>query len=129
MRSMIWFVAGGSAAGGVCRYLLSGLLQPRTAAAFPMGTFIVNLSGAVAVGFVIRWALATPAVTPEMRAFLTTGFLGGYTTFSAFSYESIALIEAGEPRRAALYVVSSVVLSLIGTVLGIGAADWIVARR
>jgi CrcB protein len=126
---MIWLVAGGSAAGGVCRYLLAGLLQPRTPAAFPLGTFVVNLSGAVAVGFVIRWALATPTVTPEMRVLLTTGFLGGYTTFSAFSYESIALIEAGEPRRAVLYVVGSVVLSLIGTVLGIGVADWIIARR
>lgn len=126
---MLLAVAGGSAAGGVCRYLLTGLLQPRTPGAFPLGTFIVNLTGAVAVGFVLRWALASPGVSPEMRALLTTGFLGGYTTFSTFSYETVALFEAGDVRKAAVYVVASVALSLLGTILGVTLADAVVARR
>ena len=126
---MLLYVAGGSAAGGVCRYLLTVLLQPRTPTAFPLGTFVVNLTGAIAIGFVLRWSLATPSVSPEVRALLTTGFLGGYTTFSTFSFETIALLEAGEPRKAALYVVASVVLSLLGTVAGIALAGAVLARR
>ena len=126
---MLLYVAGGSAAGGVCRYLLTVLLQPRTPAAFPLGTFVVNLTGAIAIGFVLRWTLASPGVSPEMRALLTTGFLGGYTTFSTFSYETIALIDAGEPRKAAVYVIASVVLSLLGTALGIALAATLLARR
>ena len=129
MRSMLLYVAGGSAAGGVCRYLLTVLLQSRTPTAFPVGTFFVNLTGAIAIGFVLRWALATPAVSPELRALLTTGFIGGYTTFSTFSYETIVLIEAGEVRKAAVYVLASVVLSLLGTALGIALAGALVARR
>ena len=126
---MLLYVAGGSAAGGVCRFLLTAALQPRTPTGFPLGTFVVNLTGAVAIGFVLRWTLASPAVSPEMRALLTTGFLGGYTTFSTFSYEAIALIDAGEPRKAALYVIASVVLSLLGTALGIALAGAVLARR
>jgi CrcB protein len=126
---MLLYVAGGSAAGGVCRYLLTALLQPRTPAAYPLGTFVVNLTGAIAIGFVLRWTLASPGVSPEMRALLTTGFLGGYTTFSTFSYETIALIDAGEPRKAALYVIASVVLSLLGTAFGIALAAALLARR
>lgn len=129
MRSTLLLVAAGSAAGGVIRYLITGLLQPRSPDAFPMGTFVVNLTGAIAIGFVLRWALVPPGVSPEMRALLTTGFLGGYTTFSTFSYEAIALVEAGEVRKAALYVAASVVLSLLGTVLGITLADGILSRR
>lgn len=126
---MLLFVAAGSAAGGVCRYLLTVLLQPRTPTAFPLGTFVVNLTGAIAIGFVLRWTLGSPGVSPEMRAMMTTGFLGGYTTFSTFSYETIALIESGEVRKAAVYVVASVVLSLLGTLLGIALAGALVARR
>jgi len=126
---MLWLVAGGSAAGGVCRFLVSGLLQPRPPAGFPVGTFVVNVTGAIAVGFVLRWALGTPSVSPEVRALLTTGFLGGYTTFSTFSYETVALFEAGELRRALLYAVASVVLSVLGTMLGIAVADSIIGRR
>ena len=129
MRSMLWYVAGGSALGGVCRFLISGFLPPRSPAAFPTGTFVVNLTGAVAIGFVLRWAVATPSVSPEMRLLLTTGFLGGYTTFSTFSYEVVALLELGEVKRAALYIVASVALSLLGTLAGIAAADWLIARR
>ena len=126
---MLLYIAAGSAAGGMCRYLLTLLLQPRSPAAFPLGTFVVNVTGAVAIGFVLRWTLASPGVTPEMRALLTTGFLGGYTTFSTFSYETIALVEAGELRKAALYVAGSVVLSLLGTLLGMAAAEGLIGRR
>ena len=129
MRSILLCVAGGSAVGGVCRYLLTVLLQPRAPTAFPLGTFVVNVTGAIAIGFVVRWSLDAPGVNPAMRALLTTGFLGGYTTFSTFSYEAVALMEAGEMPKAAAYVVASVMLSLLGTMLGIALAHGLAGRQ
>jgi CrcB protein len=119
---MIWWVAAGSAAGGVARFLLGTAIQQRAGGAFPIGTLLVNLTGSLLLGFLLRWALGVPSVSPEMRAMLTTGFCGGYTTFSTFSYETVALMEEGDWRRAALYMAASVALSLLGAFLGIAAA-------
>ena len=69
------------------------------------------------------------SVSAETRALLTTGFCGGYTTFSTFSYETIALMEDGDYRRAAMYVVASVVVSLAATFLGIVAANAVLGAR
>jgi fluoride exporter len=89
----------------------------------------VNITGSLILGFVLRYALASPSVSAEMRALLTTGFCGGYTTFSTFSYETIKLIEDGDYRQAGGYVLASVVLSLIATFVGILLAGQLVARR
>src|SRR5262245_56993717 len=97
---LLWYVAVGSAVGGVARLLVGGAIQQRHVGAFPMGTFIINITGSLILGFLMRYALATPTVSAEMRALLTTGFCGGYTTFSTFSYETLMLIEAGDYRRA-----------------------------
>src|SRR5919205_3018731 len=94
------FVAAGSAAGGVVRFLLGGALQRAAGGAFPVGTLVINVTGSLLLGFLLRYALETPAVTPEARALLTTGFCGGYTTFSTFSYEAVALLQDGDWRRA-----------------------------
>ncbi len=126
---MLSLVAAGSAVGGVCRYLVSDLLQTRGPTSFPVGTFVVNLTGAVAVGFVVRWALATPSVTPEVRALLTTGFLGGYTTFSAFTTRPSRCSTPENRAERCLCATASVVLSVLGTVLGIAVADSINGRR
>ena len=123
MLPLIWYVAAGSAAGGVARFLLTTAIQQRIATSFPMGTLAVNVTGSIALGFVMRYALGSPGLTPEMRVMLTTGFLGGYTTFSAFSYEAIALLERGEHGKAATYVLASVGLALVGTVVGMMLAN------
>jgi len=127
--NLLWYVALGSAVGGASRFALSTFVQQRASSAFPFGTLIVNITGSLILGFVLRYALASPSVSAEMRALLTTGFCGGYTTFSTFSYESIALIEDGDYRRAAIYIVLSVVLSLVATFLGIAAAGQLLAAR
>jgi fluoride exporter len=127
--NLLWYVALGSAVGGASRFALSTFVQQRASSAFPFGTLIVNITGSLILGFVLRYALASPSVSAEMRALLTTGFCGGYTTFSTFSYESIALIEDGDYRRAAIYIVLSVVVSLIATFLGIAAAGQLLAAR
>jgi CrcB protein len=126
---MIWYVALGGAAGSVARYLVGTAVQARSGAEFPLGTLLVNLTGSLLLGFLLRYLLETPAVTPEMRALLTTGFCGGYTTFSTFSYETVALIQDGDWRRAGLYLAISVAGSLIGVMLGIAGAARLLAIR
>jgi CrcB protein len=97
--------------------------------AFPVGTFLVNVSGSFLLGAIIRYALETPAITPEIRALLTIGVCGGYTTFSTFSYEAVALLEDGEWTRAGMYLFASVLLSLVATVLGFALARQLVVWR
>src|SRR5919199_1323812 len=126
---MIWYVAVGGAVGSMSRFLLGAYVQQRVGAAFPVGTLLVNVTGSLLLGFLLRYALATEAISPEVRVLLTTGFCGGYTTFSTFSYETAALIEDGQYDRAALYVALSVVASLIGTYMGIAGARALLALR
>ena len=126
---LFWYVAIGSAIGGVARLLLGSAIQQRAPGAFPVGTFVVNITGAILLGFLMRYLLASPTVSAEMRALLTTGFCGGYTTFSTFSYETLTLIEIGDYRRATLYATLSVILALAGTLVGAYSAGQVLARR
>ena len=126
---MVWFIAIGSALGGVMRYLVGGFVQQRAGIAFPYGTLLVNITGSFLLGFLLRYALATPAISPEVRGLLTTGFCGGYTTFSTFTFETMTLIDDGELRRAAAYVLASVILSLVAVYAGIELARGLLAFR
>ena len=126
---MLLYVALGSAIGGVSRYLIGGLVQRMLDTGFPAGTLLVNISGSFLLGAIVRYALDTPSLTPEIRAFLTIGFCGGYTTFSTFSYETMALLEDGEWARAGVYITASVILSLMGTFLGFAFARQVIVWR
>lgn len=124
-----WYVALGSAVGGVARFGLSTFLQQRSGPNFPVGTLVVNVTGSLLLGFLWRYALGSDAISPEARALLTTGFCGGYTTFSTFTYETMLLLEDGASARAGAYVLLSVLLSLLGAWLGITAARGLPALR
>ena len=126
---MLWYIAVGSAIGGVSRYLVGGLSQRLVGGTFPSGTLLINITGSFLLGFILRYGVETTTLTPEVRAFLTVGFCGGYTTFSTFSYETIALAEDGQWTRAALYVGLSVGLSLVATFAGIVAARELIVIR
>ena len=126
---MLLYVAIGSALGGVSRYLVGGFVQRLVDTTFPTGTLLVNVSGSFLLGAILRYAVETPTHTPEERALLTLGFCGGYTTFSTFSYETVALLKDGEWTRAGVYVAASVLLSLLGTFLGFGLAREVIAFR
>lgn len=126
---MLWYIALGSALGGVGRYLIGGLVQRGAGAAFPAGTLVVNVTGSFLLGVFLRYGLETPTLTPEMRAFLTIGLCGGYTTFSTFSYETVALLEDGQWGRAGVYAAASLSLSLVATLLGLMAARGIIMAR
>jgi len=119
---MLWYIAVGSAIGGVSRYLVGGAVQRMAAGTFPVGTLLVNLTGSFLLGLILRYGVETPTLTPSLRAFLPVGFCGGYTTFSTFSYEAVALLEDGEWTRASLYIALSLGLSLFATFLGFAAA-------
>lgn len=123
------YVAAGSAVGGALRFVLGGIIQRWTGGTFPSGTLLINITGSFLLGFLIRYALESQAITPEVRALLTTGFCGGYTTFSTFSYETAGMIENGDYHRAVLYVVLSLVVSLIGTFLGFALAREVLRLR
>ena len=126
---MLLYVAVGSALGGVSRYLLGGFIQRLLDTAYPAGTLFINISGSFLVGAFLRYAVETPTLSPESKAFLAIGFCGGYTTFSTFSYETLVMLRTGEWSRAGAYVVSSVLLSLLGTFLGFALARQVIAFR
>jgi fluoride exporter len=126
---MIWYVAAGGAAGSVLRFLLSTAIQQRTGGEFPLGTLMINITGSLLLGFLMEYALSSPAISREVRALVTTGFCGGYTTFSTFSYESIKLLQEGDYRHAGVYVGLSVLVSLAGAFAGIALARELLALR
>jgi len=115
---MVWllvFVGGG--VGSLCRYGLGRLIQSRSTASFPVGTLVVNVLGCVIIGILARQILNTQA-DAMARAALITGFCGGFTTFSAFSLETVELMAGGQWGRATLYVALSLVACITGTALG-----------
>ncbi len=117
MRLIAWVALGG-AIGSVARFGLGALLQSREAGAFPWGTFVINVSGALLLGFLMRVAMGSADLSPAMRAFLTVGFCGGYTTFSTYSYETAVLLESGHMGKAATYAITSALLALTGAFAG-----------
>jgi CrcB protein len=126
---MVVWIALGSALGGVSRYLFGGLIQRLIDTPFPSGTLAINVVGSLLLGFIIRYSLETPAVSPELRGFLTIGFCGGFTTFSTFSYESAVMLEEGQWTRLAAYVGLSVLLTVAGTLAGFAVAREILTLR
>ena len=119
------YVALGGALGAVARYGISGWVYDRMGETFPWGTVVVNVLGCLALGAVVRW-LHVSAVPPEIRPFLTIGLLGAFTTFSTFSYETVALLQEGQWLRAGLYVGASVALGLIAMVAGMAVVTTVV---
>ena len=118
MLSNLALVAFGGALGASCRYLTGiGILRVLGQTGFPLGIITVNILGSFLMGVFV--ALAANRGLPNLSPLVATGFLGGFTTFSSFSLETINLYERGEVGLAALYVVSSVVLSVLGLFAGL----------
>jgi CrcB protein len=115
-------VALGGAIGSVARFKLSGLVLHHTIDwRFPVGTFTVNVLGCLAAGVLAALAEKHSAFDLEMRLFLFTGFLGGFTTFSAFGLETMNLLRRGELGVAAANVIVSVLAGLAALWLGLSA--------
>jgi len=119
----ILYIALGGIAGTLSRYGLEGLIHSRTASGFPLGTLTVNLTGSLLLGFVLRIATGATLVSPDLRAGLTIGFCGAFTTMSTFSYESVALLSDGNYVRAALYMSATILGCLIAVIAGTALAS------
>lgn len=122
---VIVFLASGL--GGVSRYLLAGAITAWLGRGFPSGTLVVNVLGCLIAGAVSA-ALARAAGPEHLRLALLTGFLGGFTTFSAFGVETISMIQERHWGLAAAYVATSVGFGLAGVWLGFAAAGALTAR-
>lgn len=118
-------VAVGGAGGSVARYAV-GLWMERTPVAFPLGTLAVNVLGSFLIGVFSRW-LSQPALDPVVRLALTVGLCGGFTTFSTFSAELVAMVQEGRVTRALTYVLLSVTLAVLATALGLALGDRLLA--
>ena len=109
--------------GGGCGASLRHAINMASARAlgtdFPYGTFIINISGSIVMGLIAGYLAFRGEASQPWRLFLMTGILGGYTTFSAFSLDTALLYERGELGLAALYVVGSVALSIMGLFAGL----------
>ena len=115
-------IAIGGALGSVARYALNVAIQSRLTDPFPLGIMVINVGGSFLLGFLMRLSLETTGISPELRLFLTTGFCGGFTTFSTFSYDALTLFETGAFRSAWTYLIGSVSLSIVGSFAGVFAA-------
>ena len=117
---MTWvLVALGGAGGSVLRYGVGRMAVAYLGSTTVMGTFLVNVTGSLALGFFMGLALERSIIPVNLRSLLAIGFLGGYTTFSTLTFESLRLVEDGELFKAALSVLGNVVLGLGAAYLGI----------
>lgn len=119
MLRHVVLIAFGGGVGSVCRYYGQLLVARYFAHPFPLGTLLVNVLGCLLIGLFYAAAERGTIASPELRLLLTTGFCGGFTTFSTFSYETLTLLENGQYGLVALYVAGSVLLGLLATFAGV----------
>lgn len=111
-------VALGSALGGVCRYLLSGVVTDKFPALFPWGTFVVNILGCLIIGLIYGMIDRGVNMGDAARLFLTVGFCGGFTTFSTFAHENYLLFGNGNALILAAYAALSLFFGILAAHLG-----------
>ena len=119
MFKLILLVGAGGFIGSVGRYLVQLLFCKNTLSVFPYNTVIVNILGSLLIGIIYALSEKQNIMTPEWRIFLATGICGGFTTFSAFSYENISLLRDGQLMQALLYSSLSIIFGLLATYIGI----------
>ena len=127
-RMSVLVIALGGAAGAVSRYLATGWIQGITGGFFPWGTMTVNVAGSLALGFALVWLQGTLS-SAELRELVAIGFLGSFTTFSTFSYETVAMLRDGEWWRAGGYATGSIVLGAVAVVVGAVLASALMQGR
>lgn len=125
MNRFVLLIGIGSFIGGVCRFYSQQIITRFFPSPLPYGTLTVNVLGCLIIGLIYGFADRGNALTPEWRLFLATGFCGGFTTFSTFSYESISLLRDGEFVYLLMYLLLSVILGFAATYLGILAVKSI----
>ena len=118
MAAVLWVGLGGFL-GANARYLLSGWVADHFGVGFPYGTYVINVTGSFILGFFLAFAQDRAWVGPAARLLFAVGFIGAYTTFSTFEYESIRLLQEGQMMLSAMYVIGSVVTGAVALFAGI----------
>lgn len=121
MRVILLLVFG--AAGTLARYGLDGWIQYRAGSGFPFGTLTINILGCFFLGAIGQFGLNHLSMPPDLRIGLTTGLMGGFTTFSTFGWDSVRMLETGEWPRALVYIGASVLGGLAAMMLGMRAGN------
>ncbi len=114
-----WMVAIGGACGSVLRFWVGSYVSNRTGARFPAGTFLVNITASFLIGFLVTILAAKVSWSPQWRYLILIGFIGGYSTFSTFEFETFRIFQEGEFLIAGLNVLLSVVVGLFSVWLGV----------
>ncbi len=110
--------------GAVARYLLGRFVAQRLLSQFPLGTLLINVTGACGIGFVFALT-ARHLITSEMQTLFATGFLGGYTTFSTMQWEAVQLMRGGSTVQSLLYLSGTVVFGCGAVLLGMAFGWWL----
>jgi CrcB protein len=114
-----WMVAIGGACGSVLRFWVGSYVSNRTGARFPAGTFLVNITASFLIGFLVTILAAKVSWSPQWRYLILIGFIGGYSTFSTFEFETFRIFQEGEFLIAGLNVLLSVVVGFFSVWLGV----------
>jgi CrcB protein len=113
----LWVALGGGL-GATARYVLGGWVVARLGSGFPFHTLLINVTGSLAIGVLLVLLTERLVVDPAWRLLLVVGFLGGYTTFSSYTFEALSLLEEGDWMAATGYVLGSNGLGLVAAYLG-----------
>jgi CrcB protein len=125
MAQQILLVGLGGCIGSVARYLVATWVQSRSGSLFPFGTLAVNVLGCLAIGALMALAVERESLSPNLRLLLVTGVLGGFTTFSAFGYETLALVEI---ERRPLLALANVAVEVVAGLAAAWAGWWVVSE-
>ncbi len=123
----LFLVMLGSGFGGGARYLVAGWFIQGFGASFPFGTIAINTIGSLLTGLIMQVALNTNLISGDMRVALTTGVLGGFTTYSTFNYETISFLEQGAMLLGILNIAVTVMLCLLAGAAGLLLGRWLVS--
>jgi fluoride exporter len=121
----IWWVGLGGFLGANARYLLGGWISERWGVVFPYGTFVINVTGSFILGFFMAYASERSWVAPGARLLFAVGFVGAYTTFSTFEYESMRLLQEREIFLAMMNIFGSVLTGMVAVFGGFLLGEWI----
>ena len=114
-----FFIALGGSLGSLARYWVGSTVAGRMGTRFPFGTFVINITACIIIGFSLAFLAKRTELNPAWRFLVPVGFIGAYSTFSTFEWETYSNLQAGAFLIAGLYVVSSLLLGLVGVWFGV----------